>query len=365
MARRLRALGVGPGDLVGLFVERSLDMVVGLVGVLKSGRGLRAPRSRVSRGAAGLHRRGCRRGRDPDPGALGRAGPVARSARAVPRRAPRAHSGRGRRARARRRGPEDLAYVIYTSGSAGRPKGVADPAPRRGRTSCARCRARPRAGRVRPTAGGDHAVVRHRGPRAVPAADGRRRGWWWRAARRPWTAPAWPPLLGAVRRHRDAGHARDLAAAARRRLGGRSGLHASLCGGEALPRELAGAAPAPMARALEPVRADRDDDLVERATGSSAAAAACRSGSRIANTAALRAGRPHAAGAGRSGRRALHRRRRRGARLPQPARPDRRAVRRRSLRRDDPAARLYRTGDLARCRAGRASSSSSAGPITR
>src|SRR5690242_11650684 len=37
LARRLRALGVGPEDLVGLCTHRSLDMVVGLLAVLKAG----------------------------------------------------------------------------------------------------------------------------------------------------------------------------------------------------------------------------------------------------------------------------------------------------------------------------------------
>lgn len=37
LAHRLRALGVGPETLVGLFVERSLEMVVGVLGILKSG----------------------------------------------------------------------------------------------------------------------------------------------------------------------------------------------------------------------------------------------------------------------------------------------------------------------------------------
>ncbi len=37
LARRLRRLGVGPDVLVGLAVERSLDMAVGLLGVLKAG----------------------------------------------------------------------------------------------------------------------------------------------------------------------------------------------------------------------------------------------------------------------------------------------------------------------------------------
>ena len=37
LAHRLQALGVGPGTLVGICVERSLEMVVGLLGVLKAG----------------------------------------------------------------------------------------------------------------------------------------------------------------------------------------------------------------------------------------------------------------------------------------------------------------------------------------
>src|SRR5262245_5284186 len=37
LARRLRALGVGPEALVGLCTRRSLDMVVALLAVLKAG----------------------------------------------------------------------------------------------------------------------------------------------------------------------------------------------------------------------------------------------------------------------------------------------------------------------------------------
>ncbi|MGD0044817.1 MAG: condensation domain-containing protein, partial [Isosphaeraceae bacterium] len=37
LARHLRSLGVGPEVLVGLYLERSLEMVVGLMGVLKAG----------------------------------------------------------------------------------------------------------------------------------------------------------------------------------------------------------------------------------------------------------------------------------------------------------------------------------------
>src|SRR5579859_3980443 len=37
LANYLQALGVGPDVLVGLCIERSLDMVVGLLGILKAG----------------------------------------------------------------------------------------------------------------------------------------------------------------------------------------------------------------------------------------------------------------------------------------------------------------------------------------
>src|SRR5213594_3346091 len=37
LARRLRKLGVGPEIVVGLCLERSLEMVIGLLGILKAG----------------------------------------------------------------------------------------------------------------------------------------------------------------------------------------------------------------------------------------------------------------------------------------------------------------------------------------
>ena len=37
LAQQLRALGVGPEVLVGLFIERSLELVIGILGILKSG----------------------------------------------------------------------------------------------------------------------------------------------------------------------------------------------------------------------------------------------------------------------------------------------------------------------------------------
>ena len=124
LAHYLRALGVGPDTLVGLAVERSLDIVVGIVGILKAGGAylpldpaypperiaymVSAARTpvvltqsqlvdRLPRGAARIV---CF---DRDAGAID----------AQPMSAP--DSGAT---------PENLAYVIYTSGSTGKPNGV-------------------------------------------------------------------------------------------------------------------------------------------------------------------------------------------------------------------------------------------------
>jgi amino acid adenylation domain-containing protein len=125
LAHQLRGLGVGPDTLVGLFFERSIDMVVAMLGVLKAG-GAYVPLdpSYPSRRLAFM----LNDARPPvlltqqrlrsklpthhsqllviDAGA-----PVAASPDQVS--APRRPSG-----------PRDLAYVIYTSGSTGDPKGV-------------------------------------------------------------------------------------------------------------------------------------------------------------------------------------------------------------------------------------------------
>jgi amino acid adenylation domain-containing protein len=126
LARRLRRLGVGPEVAVGVCVERSLDMVVGLLAVLKAGGAyvpldpdypqdrlafqLRDARARVvlaqERFRAAVAGHGAAvtvvaSDDDDDDGAEVGAGAGAAC------------------------GPRNLAYIIYTSGSTGTPKGVA------------------------------------------------------------------------------------------------------------------------------------------------------------------------------------------------------------------------------------------------
>ncbi|ADO71979.1 MupA/Atu3671 family FMN-dependent luciferase-like monooxygenase [Stigmatella aurantiaca] len=125
LAWHLRSLGVSPGAPVGLCVERSLEMVVGMLGILKAGAAYLPldpdyPRERLTfmladSGASVLltqrHLEGTL------PGAartvvLDTPGPFASGSDTAPPSSSQ---------------PEDLAYVIYTSGSTGRPKGVMVP----------------------------------------------------------------------------------------------------------------------------------------------------------------------------------------------------------------------------------------------
>jgi amino acid adenylation domain-containing protein len=121
VAHRLRRLGVGPDDIVGIFAERSTEMIIGLLGALKAG-------------AAYLPL-------DPNhPAArlafmLGDAQPsVVLTQTRLRRRLPQdvtkvlllehdfaAENDSDLRDITK---PENLAYVIYTSGSTGQPKGV-------------------------------------------------------------------------------------------------------------------------------------------------------------------------------------------------------------------------------------------------
>ncbi|HEV7667233.1 MAG TPA: amino acid adenylation domain-containing protein [Thermoanaerobaculia bacterium] len=122
LARHLRGLGVGPGKLVGLSVERSPDMVVGLLGILRAGGAYLPldplyPSERLAwvladSGASVLVT---------ETGLLDRLGE--HGARVVMLDAPLTSGSKASVPPC----PLDLAYVIYTSGSTGKPKGVAVP----------------------------------------------------------------------------------------------------------------------------------------------------------------------------------------------------------------------------------------------
>ncbi|MEV7025338.1 amino acid adenylation domain-containing protein [Kitasatospora sp. NPDC093558] len=124
VAARLRAAGLGPEQLVGLFLERGIDTVVAILGVLKTGAGYVPmdplyPRPRLARILGDARPRvvlvheSLRELLPPYEGRLlpmddlaswGLDGP-APAAQVRPR-------------------PDNAAYVIYTSGSTGTPKGV-------------------------------------------------------------------------------------------------------------------------------------------------------------------------------------------------------------------------------------------------
>ncbi|WP_437811924.1 amino acid adenylation domain-containing protein [Sorangium sp. So ce1078] len=125
LARRLRALGVGPEDRVVLCIERSAELILALLGALKAGAAYvpvdpKFPRERLR---AVVEDSGARVvvTQERWAGAFDEPGPALlfldRDAGVL---AAEPDAPLGQTAR-----PDNLAYLIYTSGSTGRPKGVA------------------------------------------------------------------------------------------------------------------------------------------------------------------------------------------------------------------------------------------------
>ncbi len=138
---RLAALGVRPGDRVGLFMRKSVDTVAALYGALKTGAAYvpvdaSAP---VARGAYILHNCDVRAvfvdaihevALRAELATLGAASavivvPFAGAGEGLARALDEAHEVTpAPSVRTADSGPDDLAYILYTSGSTGKPKGV-------------------------------------------------------------------------------------------------------------------------------------------------------------------------------------------------------------------------------------------------
>jgi len=131
LASYLRSVGVGPDVMVGVFLDRSLDMMVGLLGILKAGGAYLPldpsfPQDRVAYMVADAQA----------PVILTQARlvaslPVHNALQIVLdaewEQITRGGVPRGEEQPELRAGPENLAYMIYTSGSTGKPKGVQIP----------------------------------------------------------------------------------------------------------------------------------------------------------------------------------------------------------------------------------------------
>ncbi len=125
LAHRLRALGVGPETLVGLLMERSVEMILGLLAILKAGGAYvpldpAYPQERLAfmTEDADLKVLLCHGAtRESLPGCSARILDLDADAAAI--------AGESSANPARLGSPDNLAYVIYTSGSTGKPKGVA------------------------------------------------------------------------------------------------------------------------------------------------------------------------------------------------------------------------------------------------
>jgi amino acid adenylation domain-containing protein len=137
LARRLEALGVRPGTLVGIHIERSLEMLIALLGVLKAGGAYvpldpRYPGERLKCMSEDAQLQiVLTREMVADALPCSPSGQVRRpAARQFPVTGNHPSAQRsdaplqGGACRPAEERPEHLAYVIYTSGSTGKPKGV-------------------------------------------------------------------------------------------------------------------------------------------------------------------------------------------------------------------------------------------------
>jgi len=131
VARRLRALGVGPEVPVGVFLERSPELVVALLGVLRAGGAYVPMDPAYPRERLATMIEDSRMPLVVTGAGLGERLPAGSGVRTVEIDAlesvPAAEDGTalaGLEEGGPPVGPDALAYVIYTSGSTGRPKGV-------------------------------------------------------------------------------------------------------------------------------------------------------------------------------------------------------------------------------------------------
>src|SRR5919199_1961101 len=122
LARRLASVGVGPGVLAGVFLERSAEMVVALLAVARAGGAYVPLDPDFPADRLAFMLRDC-------------AAPVVVTQSSLVESLPASEArlvcvdvdGAELDATPAAAGPDDLAYVIYTSGSTGRPKGVEIP----------------------------------------------------------------------------------------------------------------------------------------------------------------------------------------------------------------------------------------------
>ncbi len=334
LAHHLRGLGIGPGDLVALAVERSLAMIPALLGILKSGASYLPLDPAYPAAAALLHARGQRRPPAAGPGTLARSSALLRAAQGLSRAGSggdRERSGHGALPAARpwRHRLCDVHLGLDGAAEGGR----GHPPEHRPAGLWQRLRAL-RSGAGVPAAGAD--LVRRLDPGDLGAAPPRR------APRR---LPAGEPVARSagrgdrpLRSDHPLAHRRPLSPDGRRQSRGSPAARpAHRRRGRPLSRSrAAGSRRSPGAGADQRLRADRGDDLhlLSRAAG------AGRSGSDRPHRPAdrqcpgLRCRRRAPAAAGRGSRGAADRRRRSGPRLSRPSRADGGALRARPVRPD-------------------------------